>query len=222
MRALRAVRYVRRKHLTYLDRRALLDLRRFTRQIESRRLAGMIVEVGCALGGSAIVLAASKSKNRALCVYDTFEGMPPPSAEDGDDVRARYGEIVDGRSDGIGGNTYYGYRPDLLGEVVKSFEAAGVDPKARNVRFIKGLIEETMFLEEPVVLAHVDCDWYLPVLTALQRVWPRLEEGGRIVIDDYDAYSGCRRAVDEFVASTPDVTVEHHARLHLVRSRANA
>ena len=42
--------------------------------------------------------------------------------------------------------------------------------------------------------------------------------GGVLVIDDYDSWSGCRRAVDEYFADKKDrfewVT---RARLHLVR-----
>ena len=47
-------------------------------------------------------------------------------------------------------------------------------------------------------LAHVDVDWYEPVKTSVERIWPRLLPHGAIVFDDYADYSGCRRAVDEY------------------------
>jgi asparagine synthase (glutamine-hydrolysing) len=43
-----------------------------------------------------------------------------------------------------------------------------------------------------------------------------------MVIDDYYAWSGCRSAVDEFVSDKVDVTVEKHARLHLVKAKGVA
>jgi asparagine synthase (glutamine-hydrolysing) len=41
-----------------------------------------------------------------------------------------------------------------------------------------------------------------------------------LVIDDYDAWSGCRKAVDTFFADKRgDFRFERHARLHIVRAR---
>ena len=48
-------------------------------------------------------------------VYDVFGMIPPPGEKDGADVHQRYATIAGGASKGIGGETYYGYRDDLLG-----------------------------------------------------------------------------------------------------------
>ena len=40
---------------------------------------------------------------------------------------------------------------------------------------------------------------------------------GRLVIDDYDAWSGCRAAVDEYFAGRPGFRFERRGRLHIVR-----
>ena len=50
-------------------------------------------------------------------VYDVFGMIPPPGERDGADVHQRYATIAAGASKGIGGETYYGYRDDLLAEV---------------------------------------------------------------------------------------------------------
>ena len=80
-----------------------------------------------------------------------------------------------------------------------------------------GLVQDTLAADgPPIAVAHVDCDWYDPVLHCLDVMWARLSPGGVIVVDDYDAWSGCRKAVDEFVAGH-DALVERRSRLHVVK-----
>ena len=60
---------VRERHLTYLSVERLDTLVRLALANERRNVEGMIVEAGCALGGSSIVLAATKSPGREMRVY---------------------------------------------------------------------------------------------------------------------------------------------------------
>ncbi|MGH3995778.1 MAG: TylF/MycF/NovP-related O-methyltransferase, partial [Pseudonocardiaceae bacterium] len=74
---------------------------------------------------------------------------------------------------------------------------------------------------EPVALAHVDADWYESVKTCLERIVPRLVEGGAIVLDDYDSWSGAKTATDEYLAAHPGLLrLERRSRVHLVRSHS--
>jgi hypothetical protein len=212
------VHQVRRERITYLERPALRDLWKRVRQLERRGLPGTILEAGCALGGSAVVLAAAKSPRRRLDVYDVFGMIPPPSAADGADVRERYLEIASGGSAGIGSDRYYGYQDDLIGRVCSTFAAHGLPVESNGVHLIQGLYADTLHPRGPVALAHVDADWYDSVKICLERIVPRLVEGGVIVLDDYDAWSGARKATDEYLAEHPRVLrVERHSRVHLVR-----
>ncbi len=133
------------------------------------------------------------------------------------DVHERYATIVSGGSKGIGGETYYGYRQDLLAEVTESFSRHGLPVAESNVELIQGRFEDTLALDEPVALAHLDGDWYASTMTCLTRIAPLLAVGGRFVIDDYDAWSGCRAAVDEYFAGRPGFRFERRGRLHIVR-----
>jgi asparagine synthase (glutamine-hydrolysing) len=56
-----------------------------------------------------------------------------------------------------------------------------------------------MHIDQPVAFAHVDVDWYEPVSTCLERIFPRLVEGGSIILDDYHDWGGCRKAADEYL-----------------------
>jgi asparagine synthase (glutamine-hydrolysing) len=127
--------------------------------------------------------------------------IPPPGANDGPDVHERYEVITSGKSDGLGGDTYYGYRSDLLAQVEAAFSRHGV-PVGGDVRLHKGLFEETWpSIDDPIVaFAHIDCDWYDPVKFCLSSLHPRLRRGSIVLLDDYHAYSGCRQAADEFIS----------------------
>src|SRR5690242_13055664 len=56
------------------------------RYIEKYKLAGDIVECGVWKGGSMMAVAEtlkySNNTSRSLYLYDTFEGMPPPTEDD--------------------------------------------------------------------------------------------------------------------------------------------
>jgi asparagine synthase (glutamine-hydrolysing) len=76
-----------------------------------------------------------------------------------------------------------------------------------------------MQIERPVAFVHIDGDWYESVMTCLTRLAPRLVPGGVLVIDDYDAWSGCRSAVDEYFADRrAEFAFVGKSRLHIVRA----
>lgn len=214
----RAIIRVRKARLSYLDLTALVELAQVVRSLETSRAAGVFVEAGCALGGSALVIAAAKSQKRPFFIYDTFDMLPPPSDQDGEAAHQRYAQIQSGSAQGIDGNSYYGYQEDLYQHVIRTFHRFGLPPEEHNLHFVKGLYSDTLFVEQPVALAHIDCDWYDSVRTCLRRIEPRLVSGGVMIIDDYDTWVGCRKAVDEYFADKR----EHYAfvrrsRLHVLR-----
>jgi asparagine synthase (glutamine-hydrolysing) len=210
---------VQADHLTYLGNDALADLYERMEEIEERGLDGIVIEAGCALGGSAIVIATAKSPSRPFYIYDVFGIIPPPSNRDGPDVHQRYQAILSGHSEGIGGNKYYGYESSLLQKVRDNFDRHGVCLEERNTHLVRGLFQDTLQGGQPVALAHIDGDWYDSVMTCLTRLAPRLVRGGFIVIDDYDDWSGCRRAVDEYFADKrADFCFVQRSRLQIVRT----
>jgi hypothetical protein len=215
-----AIGRVRAEHLTYLKPNHLRDLASIVQELESRAVPGLVIEAGAARGGSAIVMAAAKAPERPMKVYDVFGMIPPPGDRDGADVHERYAKIAGGAATGVGGETYYGYRDDLYGEVTESFARLGVPVDANNVELIQGLFEDTIDLDEPVAFAHLDGDWYESTMTCLTRIAPLLVPGGRIVLDDYNAWSGCRTAVDEYFADRPGFKLRPGAKMHVVRDPA--
>jgi asparagine synthase (glutamine-hydrolysing) len=145
--------------------------------------------------------------------------IPPPTEEDGSDIHQRYEKITSGQAVGIGGSTYYGYEDDLVAKVQGTFSAFGLPVDANNVTLVKGLFQDTIVGDEPVAIAHIDGDWYESVRTCLTRIGPRLPSGGVMIIDDYFYWSGCRKAVDEFLAEHPgEYHTRRRTRLHIVKA----
>jgi asparagine synthase (glutamine-hydrolysing) len=196
-------RQVRSEGLTYLSRGKLDKLGQALLEVERRDVPGVIIETGCALGGSAILLACAKSRARKLRIYDVFGMIPPPGDKDDQDVHDRYQVIASGKSLGLKGQRYYGYETDLFQRVSGNFERFGFSPLAdHNVEMIAGLLQDTLAVDEPVSLAHIDVDWFDPVMTSLERIAPMVAPGGVMIIDDYFDWSGSRSATDEFLART--------------------
>jgi asparagine synthase (glutamine-hydrolysing) len=190
---------IRQRHLTYLSDRKLRSLAQACREAEAQALEGMFVEAGCALGGSSILIASLKRAGREFRVYDVFGMIPPPTRADTEDVHQRYRTIVEGKAAGIDQDRYYGYEADLYEKVKGNLRDFGIDCGAHRVSLIKGLLQDTMAIDGPVAFAHVDVDWYEPVKTCLERLWPRVVPGGSVILDDYHDWGGCRKAADEYL-----------------------
>lgn len=197
-------RRVWRENLTYLSPTKLKQLETECRRIQEQKISGDFAEFGIALGGSAILLASRAKHVRAFHGFDVFGMIPQPtSARDGAKSRERYDIIASGRSTGIGGAEYYGYRHGLYQQVTESFRQFGVPADNASVQLHKGLFEDTWRDAERQIsclaLVHIDCDWYEPVRFCLENSNPRLTIGGAMIVDDYFAYPGAREATDEFL-----------------------
>jgi asparagine synthase (glutamine-hydrolysing) len=192
------IRQLRKQHLTYLSVEKLVSVASTVHAIEQQGLPGAFVEAGCALGGSTILIGKLKSRERPLRVYDVFDMIPPPTEEDGDDVQKRYTAIQQGESKGLGGDMYYGYQNNLYEKVADNLRHFGIEGEREYVHLIKGLVQDTLRVDGPVAFAHIDVDWYDPVMTCLERLVPHLVVGGSIILDDYHDWSGCRKATDEY------------------------
>lgn len=205
------------KKLSYLHREALEELMSEAERCSS--IEGIMVETGCAWGGSGICIASTKN-DKKLYIYDGFEMIPAPSGEDGEDAHQRYETISQGKSKGINGNEYYGYQEDLFAKVEDNFkELLEIENlKTEGIYLIKGSFENTLFINEKVAFAHIDCDWYKSVKISLEQIVPKLSKDGTIIIDDYFTWSGCKRAVDEyFIDNREQYIFSVKSRLHITK-----
>jgi len=215
---------VRKEHLTYLSIAKLRHLEKTLHNIR-HRIAGDYLEFGIALGGSAILIArAAKAAGRTFTGFDIFGTIPPPTS-DKDDIKSkeRYKTIADGKSHGLGGDPYYGYRKDLYSDVVNTFARYGLTVDEHNITLRKGLFQETWphWKKRPIAFVHIDCDWYDPVRYCLSNVCALIAPGGVILLDDYHDYGGAQTATQEFIQSHHNFSFEDGANVVLRRKDAN-
>jgi hypothetical protein len=192
---------LRARGLTYVGPKKLQTLAWAALTVGDRGILGDFVEAGVALGGSAILLGKLKPQGAALRLFDVFGQIPPPGPNDGTDAHERYAVIASGKSVGIDKKTYYGYVHDLQTVVRNNLASYGITPETSQLEITQGLFEDALLISQPVALAHVDCDWYDSVKICINRIYPQLSLGGLMIFDDYKSYSGCRRAVDEWLAA---------------------
>src|SRR3546814_9355291 len=119
--------------------------------------------------------------------------IPPPASEkDGEKAKVRYEAIVNGASDGIGGDTYYGYRKDLYGEVCRTLANHGLPVDGQAISLHKGLFEDTLPAAPlgQIAFAHIDCAFSDAVGYCLNATDDRMSIGGLMVKDDDTDFHG--------------------------------
>lgn len=218
-------RNIRSERLTYLSLPKLRRLERILLDLDAHNVAGDYVEFGVALGGSSILIAqAARKGGRTFTGFDVFGTIPKPaSPKDDAKSKERYKAIAEGKSEGIRGDHYYGYREDLYGDVIRAFYTHGLTVDSTTVALEKGLFEETWPKWKPRALAfaHIDCDWYDPVRYCLNVTYDLLAPGGMILLDDYHDYSGAETATREFLAEHAGITLEDGPNVILRRGNPN-
>lgn len=201
---------VKQNNLTYLSPQKIINLEKCLEDLKNNSVSGIFLEAGIALGGSAIVIASLMPESGSFRGYDVFEMIPPPSDKDDEKSKERYKVIKSGQSKGISGKgLYYGYIENLYEQVINNFKSFGINVDGYKISLHKGLFENTMLFtpSDTVAFAHIDCDWYESVLLCLERIYPVLSVKGYLVLDDYYDYGGCKKAVDEFLATHHDLSI---------------
>jgi O-methyltransferase len=177
----------------------LMALIRAIDYVVEQDIPGDVVECGVWRGGSMHAAAKTLVKHadtrRQLWLYDTFEGMPPPTNRDVDfcgetaEVLLQLHERDDPQ--GV-------WCVSSLPEVQRHIESTGYP--AAKINYVVGPVEETLSQRVPdqISLLRLDTDWYESTRCELEMLFPRLVSGGILIIDDYGHWQGCRQAVDEY------------------------
>jgi O-methyltransferase len=169
------------------------------RYVVDQRVPGDIVECGVWRGGSmqaiARTLLGRGVTDRDLHLFDTFEGMPPPTEEDRRVAGPPARELLESSPRT---STLWGIA-DM--EDVRA-GMSGTGYPAERIHYHAGLIEDTLPAEAPqsIALLRLDTDWYASTKHELVQLYDRVTLGGVLIIDDYDYWEGSRKAVDEFIA----------------------
>lgn len=172
-------------------------------------IPGAIVECGVWRGGC-MMLAAHRLKRRGaerdIWLYDTFAGMTEPGDEDAKTMMGADGKPVvvaakqmwteDYRSNGR--EWCFADRED----VETNLRSTGYSMD--RIRMVEGDVAETLRISVPekIAVLRLDTDWYASTKLELEVLYPRLQRGGVLILDDYGGWHGQRKATDEFFSKT--------------------
>ncbi len=195
---------------TMTSQERILALLQAVRYIVQYNIHGSIVECGVWKGGSIMAamyaLLDMNVQDRDLFLFDTFEGMPPPHAEDVEFSGVPAKEILS--------NPYHPKHERVLAQVGLDEVRANVFQTGypqQRLHFVQGRVETTIPDQAPeqIALLRLDTDWYESTHHELTCLFPRLVPGGVLIIDDYGHWKGARKAVDEYFAKNPTPILLH-------------
>ncbi|MGN6474499.1 MAG: TylF/MycF/NovP-related O-methyltransferase [Mycobacteriales bacterium] len=173
-----------------------------------RDIPGAIVECGVWRGGQILIMIERLKQlgvdDRDFYLYDTFAGMTAPTDED---VSPYIEPAVETWAATPPGEVAWA---SLLGDPSK-YQIEGVRGlltstgyPVERLHLIKGPVEETVPEHAPaeIALLRLDTDWYESTAHEMRHLYPRLADGGVLIVDDYGHWEGARKAVDEYFASS--------------------
>lgn len=168
----------------------LRNIRELMSHVVGDQIPGDFVETGVWRGGACIymraVLKVFNVVDRKVWVADSFEGLPKPDAE-------RY------PSQDVG-DVHHTYKALAvsLEEVQENFRK--YDLLDEQVQFLKGWFKDTLpgAPIERIAVLRLDGDMYASTMDALQALGHKVSAGGFIIVDDYGAVEGCRRAIADY------------------------
>lgn len=181
---------------TMLSYERLFSLFQLAKEVCEKDIPGSFVECGVARGGSSAMLAYIIKKysrrERLLYSFDTFAGMPEPTAED------KHSNL-NASDTGWGTGT-------CAAPVESLMQAASLLNAADIIKPVPGLFQDTLpsFKNEvkEVAFLHLDGDWYESTKTILENLYDNISAGGILQVDDYGYWNGCKKAVHEFEGSS--------------------
>lgn len=174
---------------------------------EVHKIPGCFVECGTWRGGASGLMAlanlARSEQRRHLHLFDSFEGLPEPRA-DKDGIEAiewaqKHGAGTEGRLVAIKGT----YTSVGSLDVNRQLLEQKVGYPNEFLHYHKGWFENTVPCDAPalgaIAILRLDGDWYESTRVCLANMYDLVVPGGFIIMDDYNAVEGCRRATDEFI-----------------------
>jgi Macrocin-O-methyltransferase (TylF) len=192
--------YERVKDFSMTSIERLYAMHKATEYVCRAGIQGSIVECGVWRGGSmmmaALTLQSLGDTSRELYLFDTYEGLPKPNANEDVDLwgHSAYNEWTRHRRTDESSD----WALASLEEVRANLASTGYP--SENLLFVKGMVQKTLPTStlERIALLRLDTDWYESTICELENLYPLLTHNGVLIIDDYGHMRGQRKAVDEY------------------------
>lgn len=172
--------------VTLLSKAQLELVERAVRAVEMHRIPGDLIEAGIWRGGAIILMRALLDAydipDRRVFAADSFAGIPKNVRAIGDPVDAWRDRWV-----------------ASLPEVQHNIRRFGLLDE--RISFVVGFFADSLkhLANETFALVRLDSDSYDSVEISLEHLYPRLSDGGVLIIDDWHLV-GCQTAVMNYRA----------------------
>jgi len=161
------------------------------RTIAQNNIEGHLAELGVYRGHTAKLIHYFMPE-RKLHLFDTFEGFTARSVvaeKENTDYSILESQFADTSLDDVKGH---------------------ISQKNSNVLYYKGYFPESIpenFNQLMFAFVHLDVDLYEPTLEGLEFFYPRMSTRGLMVVHDYNAWLGARKAVDDFFSDKNELPI---------------
>ena len=165
-----------------------------------KNLEGDFVECGVWKGGNILLYSLLNDffkLDKNIYAFDTFDGMTTP-------------EEIDVNYQGYSASNAMEKSKKKENEMnvhcFSSIEMVKTNilqhTSINNIKFVKGPVEQTLLKEEnlpkKISVLRLDTDFYSSTKIELKILYPKLINGGILIVDDYGYWQGARKAVDEY------------------------
>ncbi len=195
--------YLNVKPMTMTSPERIFAVCQAVEHVVANSIEGDFVECGVWRGGSSMAMARTLNdlgcNDRKLWLYDTFQGMTDPTANDVDCFGNPADQLLNqDQSDRLASESIWCQAS--LNDVKQNL--AKVSYPSENFRLVVGKVEDTIPQQVPesIAVLRLDTDWFESTWHELIHLYPRLKPGGVLIIDDYGHWQGCREAVDQYMA----------------------
>ena len=192
-----------KKESLNVSKERFVSLYQSVNYIYKNDIEGDFVECGVFMGGSAMMISFAlkefekiNTSVKNLWLYDTFEGMANPTIYDENILKEKATIELKNKTKKENSKDIWAY--SSIDYVKQNITKTYIKPE--RVKYIKGLVEETLIKKKPkkISLLRLDTDFYQSTKKELEELYPLLERGGILIIDDYGHWKGCKKAVDEY------------------------
>jgi len=182
------------KNYSMLGNTRIMNLINKCIELNNKYDNGTAIECGVANGGSLQIMRNYLSENIHVYGFDSFSHMPELTDMDENESRAITLNF-NKTNDKLVGKIFGSEEKCRNGFVVNNITT-------NNLYIVKGYFENTIPQAinnfNNIILLRLDADWYEATYFLLDKLYDRVVKGGIVIIDDFYAYIGCRKAVIDF------------------------
>lgn len=190
------------------------------RIVNQEGIEGDIAECGVWSGGCIGLLALVDRHwgqgSRKFHLFDSFQGLPQPSSNDTDVLSAFHKSHPELDLDGGDDDELVAIKACVGASQreVEHFlvEQLNVDRDALvfHVGWFQQTVPEAKKVIRKLAILRLDGDLYTSTKVCLENLYELVVPGGFVIIDDYETFEGCRKAVDEFFSKEGIWPQLHH------------